>query len=240
MELGCPAGKIFYFPYGVDCDHFVGGNPALSPPHFVAVGRFVEKKGPHLTLLAFAKAVSKCPDATLTMVGEGPLLGVCKDLARAMGLEDSIRFLGAQPHEVVLREMQKARSFVQHSVIASDGDSEGTPVAILEASAAGLAVVSSKHAGIPDVVIHEKTGLLCDERDIGTMAEHMITVATNPAIAGKLGSRGAALMRRAVTMDQSVGRLAKIMISAARREPMDPLQNELSREMDDALRCLEE
>jgi len=240
IELGCPAGKIFYFPCGVDCDLFTGGNPAGSPPHFIAVGRFVEKKGPHLTLLAFAKAVSKCPDATLTIVGEGPLLGVCKDLARAMGIEDSIRFLGVQPHEVVLREMRKARAFVQHSVISSDGDSEGTPVAILEASAVGLPVVSTKHAGIPDVVIHEKTGLLSDERDISTMAEHMITVATNPLVAGKLGGRGAVLMRHAVTMDQSVGRLAKVMISAAHRESMDRLQNELSREMDDVWRCLED
>jgi colanic acid/amylovoran biosynthesis glycosyltransferase len=240
IELGCPSGKIFHFLYGVDCDRFAGSSPACSPPHFIAVGRFVEKKGPHLTLLAFAKAVAKCPDATLTMVGAGPLLGVCKDLARTLKIEDCVRFPGAQPHGEVLQEMQKARSFVQHSVIASDGDSEGTPVAILEASATGLPVISTRHAGIPDVVIHEKTGLLCDERDVSSMAEHMVTIATNPPFAGKLGSRGAALMRHAVTMDQSVERLARVMISAARRETMDPLQSELSREMDDALRCLED
>ena len=59
-------------------------------------------------------------------------------------------FLGAQPHNVIQDEMRKARGFVQHSIEAPSGDSEGMPVSIIEAGVSGLPVVATRHAGIPD------------------------------------------------------------------------------------------
>jgi colanic acid/amylovoran biosynthesis glycosyltransferase len=215
VSLGCPAEKLIYIPCGVDCDTFLGATPLTAPPQFVTVGRMVEKKGPQQTLMAFARVLKQFPDARLRMIGDGELLGPCRDLAASLEIDHAVVFLGSQPHEVVRQEMQQARAFVQHSITAADGDSEGTPVSILEAGAAGLPVVSTRHAGIPDVVLEGKTGLLVQEGRIDEMAQHMLALAKNPGFADELGRNAAAHIRRTYTMSQSIRRLAQVLEAAA-------------------------
>ncbi|MEJ7616714.1 MAG: glycosyltransferase [Pyrinomonadaceae bacterium] len=132
LSLGAPPEKLHYNPYGVDCDAFSGGGERLTtePPVFLAVGRFVDKKAPQLTLLAFAEVYRAHPEARLRMIGDGPLLDACRDLAEGLGLAPAVSFLGVQPHAAIQEEMRGARAFVQHSVEALSGDCEGTPVAI--------------------------------------------------------------------------------------------------------------
>jgi colanic acid/amylovoran biosynthesis glycosyltransferase len=190
LALGARPGSIRQNVYGVDVALFDGASPAQAPPVFVAVGRMVEKKAPHLTILAFAKIARRWPAARLRMIGEGPLLRVCKDLVRELDLTEPVTFLGAAAHRTVLAEMQAARAFVQHSVEAHDGDSEGTPIAILEAGACGLPVIATRHAGIPEVVVDGETGLLVDEGDVSGMAEHMGGSLRPPRIRRQSGTRG--------------------------------------------------
>ena len=111
--------------------------------------------------------------------------------------------------------MQQARALVQHSITAADGDSEGTPVSILEAGAAGLPVVSTRHAGIPDVVVEGKTGLLVDEDRTDEMAQHILALAENPGFADELGRNAAIHIRRTYTMSHSIRRLAQVLEAAA-------------------------
>lgn len=230
LALGCPREKLIYAPYGIDCERFEGARPADAAPIFVAVGRFVEKKAPYLTLAAFARVAGEYPEARLRMIGDGALMSVCRDLACGLKIEDKVVFLGAQPHDVVQREMRQARAFVQHSIVASSGDSEGTPLAVLEAGAMGLPVVATRHAGIPDVVVEGKTGLLVPERDVNGMARHMLTLARNSAFAGELGQSAAAHVRQYYTMEQSLMRLSRVLASAARREDMSIVRTEISAE----------
>ena len=115
---------------------------------------------------AFQKVLEQVPDARLRMVGEGKLLDPCRDLVDALQMNHAVSFLGSQPHRVVADEMKRARAFTQHSIEASNGDCEGAPLAILEAGASGLPVVSTHHAGIPEVVLHEDTGYIVEEKDI--------------------------------------------------------------------------
>lgn len=213
ISLGAPAGKVHYNPYGVDCKAFDGSNPAAAPPLFLAVGRFVEKKAPHLTLLAFAEVHRVCPNARLRMIGDGPLWGACRDLARGLQIDHAVTFLGAQPHSIVQEEMRRARAFVQHSVEASCGDCEGTPVGILEAGASGLPVVSTRHAGIPDVIVEGQTGLLVDERDVKGMAAHMLQLIHEPAIAERLGRAARQRIETRFSIEHSIGRLWSIIES---------------------------
>src|SRR5262249_50305874 len=131
IALGARPEIVHCNPCGVDCRLFRSGAPAAAPPTFLAVGRFVDKKAPQLTLLAFAHVHRQRDDARLRMIGNGPLLDACRDLARGLGVESAVTFLGAQPHGVIQEEMRRARAFVQHSVEAPSGDSEGTPTAIL-------------------------------------------------------------------------------------------------------------
>jgi colanic acid/amylovoran biosynthesis glycosyltransferase len=223
ISLGAPREKIHYNPCGVDTGQFGGADPARAEPVFIAVGTFREKKGPHLTIAAFARVHQVCPEARLRMIGPGVLLDQCRELTKELGIAEAVTFLGAQAHSVVEQEMSRARCFVQHSVVAPSGDSEGTPVAVLEAGATGLPVVSTRHAGIPDVVIEGETGFLVAEHDVEGMAERMLRLAQDPALAARLGEQARKHIAENFSMDRSLGQLWTIINSCImeRREAPD-------------------
>ena len=213
IELGAPPDKVHYNPYGVDCEEFGGAQPGRTPPLFLTVGRFTEKKAPKTTLRAFAKTVRAVPNARLRMVGEGPLLEECQKLVSDLGISDYVAFLGGLNHTAVQSEMKKARCCVQHSIVAPSGDREGTPVSILEAGATGLPVIATRHAGITDVVVEGQTGFLVDEGDEDGMAKFMIQVAEDAELAGRIGSKARRHISTNFTQKQSLGKLWKIIES---------------------------
>jgi colanic acid/amylovoran biosynthesis glycosyltransferase len=217
ISLGASAEKVHYNPCGVDCDELRGAEPEAAPPVFVAVGRFVEKKAPHLTLRAFAEVRRARPSARLRMLGDGPLLESSRALASELGVAEAVEFLGAQPHERVREEMRAARCFVQHSVEAPNGDCEGTPVGVLEAGASGLPLVSTRHAGIPDVVEEGATGFLVNEGDVGGMAERMARLADDPALAGHMGRAARRHIAENFSTEQSDRRLWGVIESCIAR-----------------------
>lgn len=189
IKLGCPEKKLVLAPYGPN-PIFFEVIPDYESRQFLAVGRFVEKKAPDLTIQAFKNVNEVYPDSTLVMVGEGPLLDMCKSLVVSLGLHKKVIFKNAIPHLEILPLMKSSLAFVQHSVVAINGDSEGTPVAILEAQAAAMPVVATYHAGIPDVVIHEVTGLLVQEKAIAEMADAMMRLLANTSLAATMGKNG--------------------------------------------------
>ncbi|MEQ9620631.1 glycosyltransferase [Coleofasciculus chthonoplastes] len=211
LSLGTPPEKLFYNPYGVDTSLFSMSDPAASAPVFVSVGRFVDKKAPHLTLLAFKQVVQKYSEARLVMLGDGILWEACQQLARGLCITEFVDFLGACPHSQVAATMARARAFVQHSMRTTYGDSEGTPVAVLEAGATGLPVIATRHAGIPDVVIEGETGLLVDEGDVEGMAECMMRLADDPVLAARLGKAARDKIGKEFAMDKSISNLWRIL-----------------------------
>jgi len=216
QELKAPPSKLHFNPHGVDVSVFSGAEPAMAPPTFVAVGRFVDKKSPQLTILAFRDVVMQCADARLVMIGDGPLLESCRSLAHACGIADSVKLLGARPHADVATVMRSARSFVQHSVETSYGDSEGTPVAVLEAGASGLPVVATKHAGIQDVVIDGQTGFLVNEGDVESMGKHMLRLARDSDLAAIMGVAARNRITAEFSLEKSIAGLWRIIQSTLR------------------------
>lgn len=215
IAMGAPDGRTFLNPCGVDTGLFIPGNAALAPPHFIAVGRFVDKKAPHLVLSAFERLLSKVPDARLTMVGRGPLWESCVQRVRSMEWEGRVDLAGVKSPADVATLMQGAKAFVQHSVRALDGDSEGTPVSVLEAMASGLPVIATRHMGIADVVEHGEHGLLCEEFDTDTMATNMERVALDGDLAGRMGRAGRERAERDHRMGDRIAALQAILREAA-------------------------
>lgn len=211
LALGASPTRLHYLPYGADLALFAGADPGAAPPHFLAVGRFVDKKAPYLSLLAFGRVYAACPAARLTMVGDGPLLEACRRIALANGLGEAVRFPGPLAHTAVAALMRGSRAFVQHSLRADSGDAEGTPVVMLEAGAAGLPVVATRHGGIPELVVEGESGLLVDEGDLDGMARHMLALAEQPALAGRLGARAASHIRANFSQKQQLSRLRALL-----------------------------
>jgi glycosyltransferase involved in cell wall biosynthesis len=214
VDLGAPEDKLQVNACGVDLELFRGGDPASAAPIFLAIGRFVEKKAPHLLLCSFARLREMHPEAQLRMIGSGPLLPVCRDLARALGIGDGVHFLGSQPHDVIAEELRHARAFVQHSVEADDGDCEGAPVALIEASAAGVPVISTRHAGIPEIVLDGKTGLLVAEREVESFALRMSELLRQPELAASLGAAARERAERHFGLARHIERLAATLRAA--------------------------
>jgi glycosyltransferase involved in cell wall biosynthesis len=219
LQWGAPAAKLRHIVCGADSERFSGAAPEQAPAHFLAVGRMTDKKAPHLTVLAFRDVAAVVPTAKLSMVGDGPLLEATRRVAASAGLERSVAFLGVRTPEEVATLMRGARAFVQHSVTAEDGDSEGTPVALLEAQMAGLPVVSTRHAGIREVVAEGETGLLVEEGDAAAMGRAMVRLAQDPALAATLGRKARERAMQRFSLERSLSELAAVLEEAARGGP---------------------
>ena len=178
MEMGCPQHKLVWTPCAPN-DSFFEIKNTCSRKNFISVGRFVDKKSPQSTLEAFSKLLQKHPDSHLDLFGDGGLLDICKKRANDLNINDFVTFHGAQSPDIIRQYMSNALAFLQHSVTAEDGDSEGTPVAVLEAGAASLPVITTYHAGIPDVVQNNITGYLVKEHDIDDMVSKMDILASD-------------------------------------------------------------
>lgn len=178
-EIAGPLPNLHVIPCGVDVARFTPGKPK-DGFNVISVARFAEKKGSLKSIQAFEILLQAYPGAQLRMVGDGPLWEEAKDYVHSRGLSSNIHFLGAMGQSDYLPLLQESNVFIQHSVLTPSGDSEGTPVAILEASACGLAICSTRHAGIPDAVIEGETGILVDEHDINGMALALKKLATKP------------------------------------------------------------
>lgn len=190
IEMGAPADKVYTASCGIDTNAFPLLDILGSGRDFLFVGRFVEKKSPQSLVKAFKIVTGKYPDARLWMVGIGPLFEDTKKLISQLQLNDNVTLTGVLKSQEIRELMKRMRAFVQHSVTAANGDKEGTPVTVLEASSSGLPVVSTRHSGIKEAVIDEETGFLTDEYDVKGTAQNMIKLAASPALAVNLGKAG--------------------------------------------------
>jgi len=221
VVLGAAEEKIYYQPDFVNLELYRHVDTSSNAPVCLSIGRFAETKSPHLTLLAFKRVLSVLPEAKLVMVGKdggGELFEACHILVKSLGMDHAVTFKGVLPPSEIYGLMKSARIFVQHSLTTPlNGDKEGTPVAVMEASAAGLPVVATRHAGINDVVVHGKTGLLVDEYDIDAMANAIMELLQNDGLAQQMGAAGSEYIHHHPQVSHYIANLEQILKQAIRK-----------------------
>jgi len=210
IDFGAKIDKITYTPCGPN-DMFLNIKPTFKEKSFVAVGRFIDKKAQYYTILAFKKVVEIYPDAKLYLIGQGELFNTCKNLVRYYNLNEKVHFLGVVKQDEIVSLFESVSALVQHSITAENGDMEGTPVAVLEASASALPVISTYHSGISDVVIDGKTGLLVSEHDVNGMANNMIKILSNKELTAKLGKNGREHIKNNFAMNLHIAKLNELI-----------------------------
>ncbi len=200
-DLGCNPSKILVSPCGIDPGKF--SPTQRGEGRVLAVGRLVEKKAPHHTIAAFAKAADKFPKAHLDLVGDGPLRARCKDLIRALKISDRVTLHGAKSHREVTQLMGQTSIFVQHSVTAPNGDTEGLGISLLEAMASSVPVIATRHNGFTETVLDGETGFLIEEHDVDGMALAIEELLSNPTKAEAMGNAGNTRVRANFTHKQT-------------------------------------
>jgi len=212
IALGARPERLLISASGANPKLFYGSNPAANSGIFLAVGRFVPKKAPLLTIQAFAQlsqeSYSFASSAQLWMVGDGPLLNEARQLVAELGMQEQIQLLGSRDQADVAMLMRRAFAFVQHSLVAKDGDSEGNPVAIMEAQLSGLPVIATIHAGIPEVVLDGQSGYLVPEGDVSGMARAMASLLLDPELASQMGRSGRARVLENFTVEHHLEQVA--------------------------------
>lgn len=219
-ELGCPEDKLVVHHMGVDLSRFelrerrLGGAGTVK---LLSVCRLVEKKGMEYALQAAARVRDAGVSFEWQIIGEGPELAKLRGLVHQLGLESRVQLSGVASHETVREALAAAHVFVAPSVTAMDGDEEGVPVAIMEAAAAGLPIVSTLHSGIPELVRHEESGLLSPERDVEALAANLITLMRAPERWAEMGRAGHAH----VAAEYDVKRLDDRLVALAEQVARD-------------------
>lgn len=179
MAAGVPRARTRLIPLGIDPEAWpFDPPPAPSRPRFLFVGRLTEKKAPDDLLRALAELRrGRGLDAELEVVGDGPLRARLVAMAEELGVAAGVRWRGELPRGEIGRAMRRATAMVLPSVVASDGDREGTPVVLMEAGALGVPCVTTWHMGNPDVLPPEGRRFVVDEHDPAQLAAAMAHVA---------------------------------------------------------------
>jgi colanic acid/amylovoran biosynthesis glycosyltransferase len=200
-SLGCPSSKIQIQPIAVD----VEGIPwRIRCPRrqdarvFLFCGRFIEKKGLIHALRAFRRLLDRgCRAFEFRVIGDGDEMTNIRHFVAEEGLAEYVKFRGVVSHAQFCRELYEADVFVAPSVTASNGDTEGgAPTTILEAQAAGLPIVTTRHADIPSVVSEGETALLAPERDEAALADHLQFFIEHPEALATFGRNGRRFVER--------------------------------------------
>ncbi|HDQ5265689.1 TPA: colanic acid biosynthesis glycosyltransferase WcaL [Escherichia coli] len=175
QKMGCPREKIAVSRMGVDMTRF-SPRPVKAPAtplEIISVARLTEKKGLHVAIEACRQLKEQGVAFRYRILGIGPWERRLRTLIEQYQLEDVVEMPGFKPSHEVKEMLDDADVFLLPSVTGADGDMEGIPVALMEAMAVGIPVVSTLHSGIPELVEADKSGWLVPENDARALAQRL-------------------------------------------------------------------
>lgn len=215
-----PGARVHKVVMGVDPERWRRTGPPVAAGTVLAVGRLVEKKG-FAHLLRAAALLRGTPGfAAVLIVGDGPLRDELRALHADLGLQDAVRFLGAQPSDRVRALLEEAAVVAVPCVIAADGDADSMPVIAKEALAMEVPVVASDAAGLPEVV-RPPWGRTVPAGDAGALATALSDVlALTPEQRRAIGAAGRAFVEVECSVDREAALLIELVDATVRRKAM--------------------
>jgi glycosyltransferase involved in cell wall biosynthesis len=218
IELGCEKGKIEVQRTGIPVDEFPFRERDFPPSdgagdwRLVQAGRLIEKKGLPVTLRAFSTFLKRYPNATLTIAGEGPLLGYLQELAGDLKIDNRVSFTGFISQEQLRDLYYGSHIFTHPSETGSDGNQEGIPNSMLEAMASGLPVFATDHGGIPEAIEHGMSGVLVPERDDEELAWALLNAVEDRHFLSQVARNGAEVVGEKFDLRVQARRLEDIYL----------------------------
>lgn len=210
------AGKLHRVYNGVDLSLFSPPDFGGSEPAIVSVGRLIEKKGFGDLITACAFLRSRGVAFHCSIIGEGPLEEALRAQITADGLEQYVELTGPQTQAQIAERLAHATMFVLPCTREADGGMDNLPTVIMEAMAAGLPVISTPLAGIPEMIGPGVNGDLVPERDPAALGDAIQRLIADPELARRYGSRGREIARKKFSIETSAQQLQALFESIAR------------------------
>jgi glycosyltransferase involved in cell wall biosynthesis len=222
-EFGGPAGSA-------GSKDSEGSKGAIAPaaPEILSVGRLIEKKGFGDLIEACGMLRDRGAEYVCRIVGAGPLEGELRGQIERAGLVERVLLEGARSAGEVMGFLRRARVFALPCVRDSEGGSDNLPTVIMEAMAAGLPVVSTRVAGVPEMIEDRLTGRLLEEHDVAGLAETLEMLLKDVELARRWGAAGRAAVERKFATERTTSELKHLLARragvwpawrAARRDP---------------------
>ena len=224
IQLGCPPEKIVTIHRGVDTGAFrfedreSRGEKALE---ILMVSRLSKKKGHLEAVAALARLPEDVPEWRLSIVGSGPEEAAIRTHLSEKGLAEKVRFKGNLPIEEVRQLMADSDILLHPSLTPEDGDREGIPNAVMEGQATGLPVVSTRHGGIPELVVDGETGLLVGEYETASLSDALRQLLASKERRLQLGAAGRERIVREFSLEQQAQRYLEMYRELCGRFPRD-------------------
>jgi colanic acid/amylovoran biosynthesis glycosyltransferase len=232
LRRRCPAwaGKIERVYNGIHPGEFVSTSvePATDIPEIISVGRLIEKKGFDELIQACAMLRDRGIAFRCRIVGAGPLEGVLRGQIQQAAVGDRVLMEGPRPESDVIQFLRQARVFALACTRDADGGSDNLPTVIMEAMAAGLPVVSTRVAGVPEMIEDGATGRLLNEHDVPGIAAALEMLLKDPDLARRFGTGGRAMVEKTFATERTTNALKHLLARRARIWPpiravrMDP------------------
>ncbi len=186
-DFGVDENKVRIHRLGIDLNKFSFAERPDRPPQILMIGRFVEKKGFHIALQAFAKIVHLFPDTKLTLVGSGPFKSLYEKIILEKKLSNNVFFSPPLTSAELHQQMLDHDILVAPSMVAQNGDRESGLIVLKEAAATGLPSIGTYHGGLPEIIAHENTGLLVEENNIDSLAHSMTELLSSFKLRSDMG-----------------------------------------------------
>lgn len=223
LGLGVPAHQLAVVRCGVA--PALSAAPPVRPPavpgqpfRLGSLGRLVEKKGMDTLIAALQQVRAQGHDAVLEIAGDGPLRAALQAQVAELGLQQAVTFLGAMGHDQVQAWLGRLDAFVLACKQDAQGDMDGIPVALMEAMAQGLPVVSTRLSGVPELVMDGQTGWLAAPDDPADLARQLVDLLQSPERRQALAQAGARHVATEFSQALNLQRLLQ-QFSAPRPEP---------------------
>lgn len=211
VDAGCPAERVRVVHLCRDLDAFPFRPPDGLIRSLLSVGRLVDKKGHRDALRVLHNVRREGRDVHLHLIGGGPNEAALRSHARELGVGDAITFHGKVSSEEVAQRMAGADAFVLCSRTAPNGDREGTPTVLIEAQAAGLPCVSTRHAGIPEMIPDENHCFLAPEGDVDALTGCLLDLLDRPPEdVQSVARRGRAHVENEFSLATAVSKLRRL------------------------------
>ena len=218
------AGKIHRVYNGMDISALSPAVPATGCPRIISVGRYIEKKG-------FADLIDACAilkgrnlEFECEIIGGGPLEESLRARIGTLGLQDCVLLAGPRPQEEVRQKLSSATLFVLACATEPDGGMDTLPTVIVEAMAAGLPVISTRLAAVPEMVEHGVTGLLVGEKQPVELAEAMAKILLDPDLGKQFGMAGKQMATERFASEPTVASLRMLVEGSLNLPPVNNLR----------------